>query len=209
MKVLLPIIALSTALLLGACSSGSNDGNNETNNDVTGFPVGGSGGSGSAAVADDDTSAGGGASVDDDEVTVGGTGEGTGGDTGGDTGAGTGGPSNLASLVGLYDDSYDFGDGTVDVWYFEIRADGSLVDYDYQQDSFDQGDNCYFIYRDLILSPLGGDEYLVHEIGSPETGETWTITRSGNVLRATGSAGILFENTVIEGISTDSFNECI
>lgn len=51
-------------------------------------------------------------------------------------------------------------DGKEDIYYTVIKADGSIIDYDYQNDEFDQGDDCYYKYDEgYLISDLGNGEF--------------------------------------------------
>ncbi|KZY37727.1 MULTISPECIES: hypothetical protein [unclassified Oleiphilus] len=63
----------------------------------------------------------------------------------------------FSSIAGVY--SWDDEDG--DEGYTEIKSNGEMAKYDYYGDSFDQGDNCYYIETDL--------QYLTHNSGTSYT----------------------------------------
>ena len=95
---------------------------------------------------------------------------------------GSSGDSSSDSIAGLWnvtDVDPDFGE---DIAYVRIFSDGKVIFYDYQQDEFDAGDNCYLIDNDQTLTPIGGNQYRSEIAGFPAFTQTWTITRSGDVL---------------------------
>ena len=53
--------------------------------------------------------------------------------------------TDLASIVGIYDWSLDFGVDGFDEYYVGIDSEGYITDYDYQGDTYDSGANCYNI----------------------------------------------------------------
>lgn len=74
--------------------------------------------------------------------------------------------TGLSSIVGVYDWSDTYDDGSVDEWYLAIDADGYISDYDYQGDSFDLGENCYYIDRNWDrLTHIEGNKFSVSEDG--------------------------------------------
>ncbi len=97
------------------------------------------------------------------------------GDGGGDDDGG----DSIAGLWDVTEVDPDFGE---DIFYLRILADGTVISYDYQQDEYDAGDNCYIIGTDQTLTPIGGDQYRSEFTGFPDEAETLTITRSGNLL---------------------------
>ncbi len=93
-----------------------------------------------------------------------------------------GGDSSSDSITGLWNVTEvdpDFGE---DIGYIRIFTDGRVIYYDYQQDEYDAGDNCYLIDNDQTLTPIGGNQYRSEIAGFPAFTQTMTITRSGNVL---------------------------
>lgn len=91
--------------------------------------------------------------------------------------------SDTSSIAGLWDLTEvdpEFGE---DIFYLRILTDTKTIIYDYQQDEFDAGDNCYIIDSDVwTLTPIGGNQYLSEFVDFPEDTQTVTITRSGDVL---------------------------
>ena len=90
------------------------------------------------------------------------------GGCGGDGGGAGSGGSGLAALAGLYDLTVTI-DGETDVGYLEIRPDATLVRYDYQQDDFGSGANCWVVSGPIRTTALGDGRYAVALGG--ETGE--------------------------------------
>jgi hypothetical protein len=90
------------------------------------------------------------------------------------TGCSSGDSSNdsdplLSDISGVWDASRTFGQ-EVDEYYVIIKESGVTVSYDYDGDSFDQGDNCYYKYSDAI-SGLGNDDFEI-------------ILEDGNIINA-------------------------
>lgn len=79
-----------------------------------------------------------------------------------DTGTGTvdTGTSNvtLSDVVGIWDS----GVGNDEV-YSVIKSDGSLIDYDYQGDSVDMGDNCY-VKDEGTIQDMGNGQFLLNNV---------------------------------------------
>ena len=46
-----------------------------------------------------------------------------------------------------------------------ITADGGVVEYDYDGDSFDGGDNCFYKYDGIELTDQGEGSFLVQSGG--------------------------------------------
>jgi hypothetical protein len=66
----------------------------------------------------------------------------------------------LASIVGIYEGSDDYGVRGIDEWYLEIDSEGYLTTYDYLGDSFDLGANCYWIFLKFDqLTHISGNVY--------------------------------------------------
>lgn len=79
---------------------------------------------------------------------------------GGDSGSGSGGETtSLSDIAGLWDLTYE-DQGRIDEIYWGFSASGSFTIYDYFGDSFDNGDNCYFILEDIAeIVHLGGNSF--------------------------------------------------
>lgn len=103
-------------------------------------------------------------------------------DEGGDSNGGNTTVTGLSSLVGVYDWSDSYDDGTVDEWYLGIDSQGYISDYDYFGDSYDMGGNCYYIDKNW--------EQLTHVSGNVfdtlYNGEV-TITKSSSMLTVTSN----------------------
>jgi len=79
--------------------------------------------------------------------------------TSGDTAAGVGPAStanDMASIAGLYDASIEFEGIGRDAMALRVSADGSLIEYDYQDDDVDKGADCNLIRRLTSQSSSGG-----------------------------------------------------
>ncbi len=72
-------------------------------------------------------------------------------------------------IVGIWDQTEDFGEFGVDEIYLSIDNDGFATEYDYDGDSFDEGENCYFITRNLYQAVPSGSNF---EITFSGTGES-------------------------------------
>ena len=131
-----------------------------------------------------------------------------------------------ANIAGLYDITETVVDGVVDVAYLEISNNGTLTFYDYQQDDFGQGDNCYEIsLGDSVISPLGNDEYVNSyyddaDVDCEISTEQATVIRTETELTATyidtededqdGDTTDLVSDVlpVVTNFTTESFNRC-
>lgn len=61
-------------------------------------------------------------------------------------------------FVGIWDQTEEI-QGETDVIYLYIGSDGVATEYDYDGDSFDQGENCYYIYRNEFSLTRNGANY--------------------------------------------------
>lgn len=96
---------------------------------------------------------------------------------------GDGSDLTLADLVGIWDATREE-DGLEDESYSVFRANGEFFDYDYDGDSFDMGENCYYAEEGTI-EDLGNGRFLVDGVN------TVTFRASGDELIAT-SYGVDF-----------------
>lgn len=134
--------------------------------------------------------------------------------------------TSASNISGIYDLTALSESGD-DVVYLEIADDGTLIYYDYQQDAFDEADNCYFIDRGLTAySSIGGDEYIATsysnyaDVNCDTTVQTITVVRSDTQLSTTsvdiddedqdGDTTDLVTEVVpkLTGLTADSFNRC-
>jgi len=112
--------------------------------------------------------------------------------------------TGLASIAGLWDDSYTFPNGTVNITYLQITADGRYANYDYRGDSFDLGLNCYETIEGVISEEDGGGFRAV------VLGEElrFDAIAEGGQLRVTFEGGGMTSLAEVTGVSTTDFNEC-
>ena len=83
-------------------------------------------------------------------------------------------PASLSDIIGVWDASTREGQLIGEV-YTVIKSDGSYITYDYDGDSFDNGDNCFNIY-DGTLIDLGSGNFEI------ENGPSYYITVKGNTM---------------------------
>ena len=136
------------------------------------------------------------------------------------------GSGNVAAIAGLFDLTDvdpQFGE---DIFYSSIDSAGNLVSYDYQQDEFDQGDNCYVISQgDAVLSSAGGNLYTNQYYDDPDF-NCDVSSEEFSIVRANGGITVSYVDefdddgdgdtteTITEffpeltGVSTQSFNAC-
>lgn len=67
-----------------------------------------------------------------------------------------------SEFVGLWDATNIIDDET-DLIYLDLAADGTGTEYDYDGDSFDQGDNCYNITQNAFSLKRDGNSYIYTE----------------------------------------------
>lgn len=92
----------------------------------------------------------------------------------------------LADLIGTWDASSTYGQ-EVDEIYTVIKEDGSFIDYDYDGDSYDQGDNCYYRYEAGVLTDQGNGDFLIESNGEPDS--VVKVKISGSRLTISSSFG--------------------
>lgn len=100
---------------------------------------------------------------------------GCGGGGGGDGSGTTPRNATTSDIVGTWDVSTEEANNTTDVYYVKINSDGTYVDYDFDGDSFDQGDDCYYRWEGTYENLGDGDFSFDGE-------EAIHIERSGNNL---------------------------
>lgn len=71
----------------------------------------------------------------------------------------------LADIAGVWDDSTVYSSTIEDEWYIVIKPDGTITDYDYYGDTFDQGDDCYYKSESIITDLGGGNFEIIDEDG--------------------------------------------
>ncbi len=68
--------------------------------------------------------------------------------------------TTLQDIVGVWDGSGAFDEG-IDIWYSVIKANGDIIEYDYEGDSFGSGEKCYWRYDDTHIEDLGNGQFLI------------------------------------------------
>ncbi|MBX2836306.1 MAG: hypothetical protein KTR35_05590 [Gammaproteobacteria bacterium] len=124
--------------------------------------------------------------------------DGNGTTDGGSTDAGAG-NSDTSAIAGLWDFTETI-NGEIDVYYIEILADGRFFEWDYQGDSFDQGDNCY-LTGEFTITSLGGDRYILQ-------GEEVSMSVSNGELTVVTPNDGTFVLPALMGITSTDFNAC-
>ncbi|MCP4323505.1 MAG: hypothetical protein GY787_16975 [Alteromonadales bacterium] len=94
---------------------------------------------------------------------------------------------SLSDISGIWDESETI-DEKVDVIYSVIKDHGELILYDYDGDSYHNGDDCYYKYS-FTITDLGGGAF---EVYTPEANVNISIVLSDNKLIATHSDGSSF-----------------
>ncbi len=110
-------------------------------------------------------------------VACGGSGSGdlSGGRTNGDL------AQSLSDVVGVWDASYQE-DGLTDELYWEIDEDGNMSLFDYDGDSFDAGENCYFVLNDVIqIEYAGSGRFTVVDSDDGDTDEVEISIANGSL----------------------------
>lgn len=86
---------------------------------------------------------------------------------------------NLDDIVGVYEDFDTYG-GLIDEYYIVINSDGTIYDYDYMGDAYDNEGNCYDIYQTDELTHVSGNTFysedLESDISFANDGDTLTLT---------------------------------
>lgn len=72
-------------------------------------------------------------------------------------------------FVGIWDQTLNFGSAGVNEIYFSLRLNGFGSFYDYDGDTFDQGDNCYFIESHTVLFQQRDENYTYVDLSANET----------------------------------------
>lgn len=65
-------------------------------------------------------------------------------------------PVTLNDIVGVWNDTTTSGNGKKDIKYFEIKANSTYKGYDYQNDTFDNGSDCYEVVTGSIVDQGNG-----------------------------------------------------
>ena len=110
----------------------------------------------------------------------------------------------LAGIVGTWDESVELGQ-EVDELYSIIKADGSIIRYDYYGDSFNQGENCYDKYEYVTLVDQGEGDFSVEYDGTELA--TVKLTLSGNTMEIswTDEEGSFTNSSVRSDLTEDDF----
>lgn len=116
----------------------------------------------------------------------------------------SGGMNSVAQIAGLWDDSYAYPDGRVNITYLEITADGRYINHDYRGDSFDTGLNCYETIEGVITAEADGG-YKAVILGDTFLFEASAVAGQLQVSFAGGGTTSL---SAVTGLSTIDFNEC-
>jgi len=95
-------------------------------------------------------------------------------------------PAALDDIVGVWDQSESYGQ-TFDEWYFVIRENGELVDYDYQGDSVDMGENCYES-ETVQLTDEGKGNFIIDD-GYDEYSVRITISGNSMIMKGSSDEG--------------------
>ncbi len=101
--------------------------------------------------------------------------------------------TGVSSISGLYAWDYDDGDEA----YTHISENGSLSIYDYAGDSFDNGENCYWIAENIATYTHVSEYNYIQEVSN--TGVTSEIS-----IRRT-SSGITVSGVDVDGPFTANF----
>ena len=120
------------------------------------------------------------------------------------SGSDSGKNATLADIVGTWDASEEVGQ-EVDELYSIIKADGSITEYDYDGDSFDQGENCYYKYEYVTLVDQGEGDFSVEYNGTEVA--TVKINLSGNTMEVSGTdeEGSFTSSSVRSDLTEDDF----
>ncbi|TCS43661.1 hypothetical protein [Reinekea marinisedimentorum] len=111
--------------------------------------------------------------------------------------------TSLKDLAGVYDDSDSYEDGTVDEYFILVRENGSVASFDYAGDSYDDYDDCYWIFDDEdTLTHVSGSTFY-----SEYNDENVTVTSEGSKYTfSTGSESFSMVKTNM--IEADLTPEC-
>jgi hypothetical protein len=90
------------------------------------------------------------------------------------------------TIVGVWDGTEDMGQEGKDESYLVIDANRSMSFYDYDGDSYDQGDNCYWIFKNFAtLVSLGNDRYTLDPVDAEEASSVIKLVVAGDSMTAT------------------------
>jgi hypothetical protein len=79
--------------------------------------------------------------------------------------------AKIDSLVGVWDNTEDYGTYGKDVSYISIDKNGYLSIYDYAGDTFDEWGNCYWIDEKYAqLTHLSGIQYSIKDLETSKSG---------------------------------------
>lgn len=126
--------------------------------------------------------------------------------SGGDDGGSSTDNFDTSALSGLWDATETDEDGT-DVVYMDLRVSGLAIRYDYDQDDYGDGENCYNKQSFEVQSHGGGVyEYLVP--GFPTRVHLSPRADTIDVRRKAGGA-VVASYQRLEGISTTDLTLCV
>lgn len=119
----------------------------------------------------------------------------------------TPGTTDTSAVAGFWDGTVTYDDGSQDVFYLSITDNGLSTYYDYLGDTFDGGDDCYFIYTET-LTYFGNNAYRYEGFVGDEpynyVDESFIVDSN---LTSVGETGSISTFTPYTG--TTSFNECV
>lgn len=115
------------------------------------------------------------------------------------------GPAGVASISGLY--AWNNTNG--DEGYTNFSADGSVSDYDYAGDSFDNQGNCYWVDENSeTLTHISGNLFLIEDNFDGSTAQITIVPTSLgiNVTGPGGSSTLLNTNLSISAFTPECSN---
>ncbi|MEJ2043109.1 MAG: hypothetical protein P8X74_06585 [Reinekea sp.] len=86
--------------------------------------------------------------------------------------------NSLESLAGIYNASEDYGTEGYDEFYLGFDKDGTITNYNYLGDSYDNQGNCYMIDSGGTIAHSSGNEFLADDgtiISVTKDGDTYTF----------------------------------
>lgn len=67
----------------------------------------------------------------------------------------------ISDMVGVWDASQNDPDFGLDELYFSIGTDGTITNYDYLGDEFDDSEDCYYVGESQTLQEVGAGQYYI------------------------------------------------
>ncbi|MEE9319181.1 MAG: hypothetical protein V3U76_01930 [Granulosicoccus sp.] len=107
-------------------------------------------------------------------------------------------------IHGLWDFSQDYSDGLLNVRYIEVTEAGTWRVWDYQGDTYDQGDNCFFS-NDSTFKRTGGSEYRLTD-GEAVLDISATVAPGGLILKFDNGRSLRLPK--VDTLSPVDFNRC-